>query len=265
MSNTYGTWLKAQREAAGLTQQQLADLALMTRSHISHIEAGRRMPSEEDARRLDMALGTGDVLATFRPRDDDRSVAEHFEGARKLEELATFICEFAVAYFPGILQTRRYADAVLGTAFPPYSDEERDEAVVSRLERAKILDRPTSPVVWVLLDEAVFRRVAGSAEIMAEQIMHVVHLAERGRIRVHVLPLGGPISTLHQSMVTLMQFADQPPVAYTEGTKVAKLHDSPYLVARIQSTYSLAMSDALSLSESLKALRAAAKEYGYRE
>lgn len=66
-------------------------------------------------------------------------------------------------------------------------------------------------------------------------------------------------------MVTLMQFADQPPVAYTEGTKVAKLHDSPYLVARIQSTYSLAMSDALSLSESLKALRAAAKEYGYRE
>ncbi|MFD7384061.1 helix-turn-helix domain-containing protein [Streptomyces anulatus] len=265
MSNTYGEWLKAQREAAGLTQQQLADLALMTRSHISHIEAGRRMPSEEDARRLDMALGTGNVLATFRPQEDGRSVAEHFEGARKLEEQATFICEFAVAYFPGILQTRRYADAVLGAAFPPYSDEERDEAVVSRLERAKILDRPTSPVVWALLDEAVFRRVAGSADIMAEQIMHVVHLAERGRIRVHVLPLGGPICTLHQSMVTLMHFADQPPVAYSEGTKVAKLHDAPHLVERIQGAYSLAMSDALSLSESLNALRAAAKEYGYRE
>ncbi|MFE7334319.1 helix-turn-helix domain-containing protein [Streptomyces griseus] len=270
MSNTYGTWLKAQREAAGLTQQQLADLALMTRSHISHIEAGRRMPSEEDARRLDRALGTGDVLTTFRPQEDDRkdscreSIATHFQAARKLEEQATLICEFAVAYFPGILQTRRYAEAVLSTAFPPYSDEERDEAVVSRLERAKILERPTSPVVWALLDEAVFRRVAGSADIMAEQIMHVVRLAERGRIRVHVLPLGGPICTLHSSMVTLMHFADQPPAAYSEGTKVAKVHDAPHLVERIQGAYSLAMSDALSLSESLNALRTAAKEYGYR-
>ncbi|WP_432007054.1 helix-turn-helix domain-containing protein [Streptomyces parvus] len=270
MSNTYGKWLKAQREAAGLTQQQLAELALMTRSHISHIEAGRRVPSKEDAQRLDRALGTGDVLTTFRPQEDDRKnscrepVAQRFKGTRKLEEQATFICEFAVAFFPGILQTRRYADAVLGAAFPPYSDEERDEAVVSRLERAKILERPTSPVVWALLDEAVFRRVAGSPDIMAEQIMHVVHLAERGRIRVHVLPLGGPICTLHQSMVTLMHFADQPPVAYSEGTKVAKLHDAPHVVERIQGAYSLAMSDALSLSESVHVLRAAAKEHGYR-
>ncbi|WP_329155645.1 helix-turn-helix transcriptional regulator [Streptomyces anulatus] len=265
MSNTYGEWLKAQREAAGLTQQQLADLALMTRSHISHIEAGRRMPSEEDARRLDLALGTGNVLATFRPQEDDRSTAERFKGARKLEEQATFICEFAIAYFPGILQTHRYADAVLRTAFPPYSNEERDEAVVSRLERSKILERPTSPVVWAVLDEAVLRRVAGSADIMAEQIMHVVRLAERGRIRAHVLPLGGPICNLHQSMVTLMHFEDQPPVAYSEGTQLAKLHDAPHLVEQIQGAYALAMSDALSLSESLNALRAAAKEYGHRD
>ncbi|MEU6614829.1 helix-turn-helix domain-containing protein [Streptomyces parvus] len=265
MSNTYGTWLKAQREAAGLTQQQLADLALMTRSHISHIEAGRRMPSEEDARRLDKALGTGNVLTTFRPQPDDRSVAERFKAARKLEEQATFIREFAIAYFPGILQTRRYADAVLGAAFPPYSDEERDKAVVSRLERAKILERPTSPAVWALLDESILRRLAGSADIMAEQIMHVVQLVERGRIRAHVMPLNGPITNLHQSMVTLMHFEDQPPVAYSEGTQVAKVHDAPHLVERIEATYALAMSDALSLSESLNVLRTAAREYGYRD
>lgn len=59
MSNTYGDWLKQQRETTGLTQQQLADRAIMTRSHIAHIEAGRRVPSKEDARRLDQALGTG--------------------------------------------------------------------------------------------------------------------------------------------------------------------------------------------------------------
>jgi len=60
MTNTYGAWLKTQREAAGLTQQELAEAAIMTRSHISHIEAGRRIPSKEDARRLDGALNTGE-------------------------------------------------------------------------------------------------------------------------------------------------------------------------------------------------------------
>lgn len=45
MTSTYGDWLKQQRETAGLTQQQLADAAVMTRSHIAHIEAGRRIPS----------------------------------------------------------------------------------------------------------------------------------------------------------------------------------------------------------------------------
>ena len=62
MTSTYGDWLKAQREARGMTQQELADEAMMTRSHIAHIEAGRRVPSREDARRLDRALGTAPAL-----------------------------------------------------------------------------------------------------------------------------------------------------------------------------------------------------------
>ena len=68
MSNTYGDWLKAQRKAAGLTQEELAEAAIMTRTHIAHIEAGRRIPSKEDARRLDQALNTGNVLSSFRRR-----------------------------------------------------------------------------------------------------------------------------------------------------------------------------------------------------
>lgn len=40
----------------GCPLPQPADTAVMTRSHIAHIEAGRRTPSKEDARRLDQAL-----------------------------------------------------------------------------------------------------------------------------------------------------------------------------------------------------------------
>jgi len=260
LSNTYGEWLKEKRRAAGLTQQELADVAVMTRSHIAHIEAGRRMPSKEDARRLDTVLNTGNVLSSFLP-DDDAAVADYFEAALLLERQASMIREFAYAFVPGLLQTERYARAVLSAAFPPASEAECDRLLVTRLERAAVLDNPVTPVVWALLDEGVLHRTVGSPAIMADQIRHIVRLAERGRVRVHVVPYNVGAYQLLQSMLTLMWFEDQPPVAYSEGLHMGKLHDSPAVVTRLQSIYDLAMSDALSLKESLDLLRATAKGY----
>lgn len=117
MTSTYGDWLKQQRETAGLTQQQLADAAVMTRSHIAHIEAGRRIPSREDARRLDRALNTGNVLSSFLPQENV-AVEDYFEAARYLEQQATVIREFAPTFVPGILQTERYARSLLSVGYP---------------------------------------------------------------------------------------------------------------------------------------------------
>ncbi|MFF4367493.1 Scr1 family TA system antitoxin-like transcriptional regulator [Streptomyces sp. NPDC001594] len=264
MSNIYGDWLKAQRKAAGLTQQQLADEALMTRTHIAHIEAGRRTPSREDAVRLDRALGTGDVLSSFLPQQDV-AVADYFEAARQLEQQATEIREFAISFVPGILQTEAYMRAVLSTAFPPWSDEECDRIVVTRLERAQVFTKPVPPVVWTLLDEAVLRRPIGGEDIMAEQLLHIAHLAESHRIRLHVLPFSVGPHPLAQAMPTLMRFADQPPAGYTEAILAAKLHDSPHVVERLHAAYDFALGDALPRQESIAFLRATAKEYGHHE
>ncbi|MFF7410095.1 helix-turn-helix domain-containing protein [Streptomyces lydicus] len=264
MGSTYGDWLREQREAAGLTQQQLADAAVMTRSHIAHIEAGRRIPSKEDARRLDKALDTGNVLSSFLPGDDS-AIADHFATARHLEQQATMIREFALSFVPGILQTERYAHAVLGVGFPPLSDDERDKAVVARLERAQILNDPVSPVVWVLMDEAVLRRPIGGADVMAEQLTHIVRLVESDRVRLHVMPLGLGAHPLLPGMVSLMWFEDQPPAVYCEGMYMGKVHDAPAMVERLQSAYHLALGDALPMKESLALMRATAKGYGHHD
>lgn len=260
MGNKYGDWLREQRLAAGLTQQELADAAIMTRSHIAHIEAGRRTPSKEDARRLDQALNTGNVLSSFLP-GDEVAVADYFEAARQLEQQATVIREFGLSSVPGILQTKGYASGVLRVAFPPRSPEDCDRLVVTRLERAKILDDPQTPVVWALLDEGVLRRPIGGPEVMADQIEHLIHLVEIERIRLHILPLGMGAHPFMQSMLTLMWFEDQPPAAYSEGVSVGKVHDTPAVVERLQGAYDLALSDALPLKESLALLKATAKEY----
>jgi transcriptional regulator with XRE-family HTH domain len=265
LASIYGEWLKQQREAKGLTQQQLADAAIMTRSHIAHIEAGRRVPSKDDAKRLDRALNTGNVLSSFLPQVDDAAVADYFEPARVLEQQATMIREFALTFVPGILQTEAYARAVVSMRFPPWSEEECDRRLRTRLDRTRILDDPMTPVVWALLDEAVLRRPVGGPEIMADQILHIVSLVERRRIRAHVLPLGAGAHPIAQGLLTLMWFEDQPPAAYSEGVSLGKVHDSPAVVQRLQDLYDLALGDALSLKESLALMRAAAKEYERRE
>ncbi|WP_200307318.1 helix-turn-helix domain-containing protein [Streptomyces adelaidensis] len=264
MGTIYGDWLKQQRGAAGLTQQQLAEMAVMTRSHVAHIEAGRRVPSKEDARRLDRALNTGDVLSSFLPQDDV-VVSDYFEAVRLLEQQAATIREFASAFVPGILQTKGYARAVLSKVFPPVSEEECDRRVGTRLERARLLDDPVTPAVWTLLDEAVLRRPMGSAEVMAEQLMHLARLAENGRVRVHVLPFEVGLHPLMQGMLTLMTFEDQPPVGYGEGLNMGKLHDTPTVVKRLEDLYALALSDAMSLRESIALLRTTAKDYGHHD
>jgi hypothetical protein len=239
-------------------------MAVMTRSHIAHIEAGRRTPSRDDASRLDKALGTGDVLVSFLP-DDDAAVAEYFESARLLEQQATMIQEFALSYVPGILQTEPYARTVLRSAYPRPSGEECDRLVVTRLERAKVLEDPVTPVVWALLDESLLRRPVGGRHVMAEQIVHLVRLVESERVRIHILPFGLGFHPLLAGMVTLMRFEDQPPIAYSEGMLIGKLHDSPTVVQRLQSAYALAMGDALPQRESLTLMKGYAEEYGHHD
>ncbi|EGG46759.1 helix-turn-helix domain-containing protein [Streptomyces griseoaurantiacus] len=260
MGSIYGDWLKQQRETAGLTQQRLADAAVMTRSHIAHIEAGRRIPSKEDARRLDRALNTGNVLSSFLP-PEEAAVADYFESARLLEQQAVMIREFALSFVPGILQTERYARAVLSTSFPPVGEEECDRRLVTRLERAKVLDDPVTPVVWALLDEAVLRRQVGGPAIMAEQLHHLACLAERGRIQVHVLPFSLGLHPLLSNMLTLMWFEDQPPLAYGEGLYMGRLHDTPSVVQELQHRYDFALGNALPGKDSLALLNATARDY----
>ncbi|RII19622.1 Helix-turn-helix protein [Streptomyces sp. YIM 130001] len=264
MSNKYGDWLRGRREAAGLTQQELADSAIMTRSHIAHIEAGRRVPSPDDARRLDRALGTGDVLASFLP-ERDMAIAEYFETARLLEQQAVSLREFALSFIPGVLQTPAYARTVLSTTFPPLPADERDQRVVTRLQRAELLDDPVKPTFWALLDEAVLRRTVGGPAVMADQLTHLIDLVESTRIRVHILPFDLGMHPLMSSMLTLMAFDDQPPVAYAEGVRWSKIQDSPTVVEELENRYQLALADALPLNESLALLKARAKDYGHRD
>ncbi|MEV5949706.1 helix-turn-helix transcriptional regulator [Streptomyces sp. NPDC051993] len=257
----YGEELRAKREAAGFTQEELSQRAVMSRTHIAHIEAGRRRPDVADARRLDGVLGTGGFFERFLPTLDGRRVAEHFAEALEFEGQATVIRVYGPKLVPGILQTEAYAREVLSSGHPPRSDEERDELLSTRLQRARVLDKFSSPVVWALLDEDVLRRPVGGPAVMCEQLRHIATLGECRRIRLHVLPFEVGTHALLEGVVSLMWFEELPPIAYVEALNTGRVWELPSVVRECQVAFDHALGDALSHRKSLALIKSVAEDY----
>ncbi|MGP4109988.1 helix-turn-helix domain-containing protein [Streptomyces sp. 4N509B] len=257
----FGEVLGERRREAGLSQSQLAERVICSPSLIAHFEAGRRKPKREDAMRIDEALGAGSFFAKLRRTLLQLPYAPHFNEAAELEREAIAIHEFDLALVPGILQTAAYARAVFQAFEANPVTEEVDEKVVNRLARREILKDPRTPLVWAVLDEGVIRRAVGGPAVMAEQLRHLAALGRSGRVLTQVIPFSAGAHALQGSMMKLMRFADQPPVAYVEGIHTGTLLDDPALVRSCQQAYALASAVALSPEASLTLVETVAEEF----
>jgi transcriptional regulator with XRE-family HTH domain len=257
----YGEELRVRREAAGLTQAALGELVILSPSMIAHIEAGRRKPSLEDAKRLDQVLGTNGFFVRFLPTLDNRRYADHFNEAADAEARAVAVHFYAVSLVPGLFQTERYARAVFRAQHANYVPEEVDKLVVNRLARAEMLRDPSGAEVWAVLNENVLRAVVGGPATMAEQLQHLSTLGRAGRVLVQVIPHSAGAHATMASMMMLMRFEDEPDAAYVEGLYTGSLIDDPAMVQRYRDAYDLAKAAGLSPEASLSMIESVAKEY----
>ncbi|MGY3682661.1 helix-turn-helix domain-containing protein [Streptomyces sp. TE33382] len=260
----YGEELRLRRLAAGLTQEALSEKVICSPTLISHFEAGRRLPSPDDARRIDIALGTDGFFVRWL-EDLDTAFAHYFTGIVELEQEATEIRQYGAALIPGLLQTKEYSRAVFQAYRPNYSAEEIDELVVSRAQRGLLLDRPSAPVAWILLDEGALRRRVGGPQVMAKQLHKVADMADSGRLRLHVLTLASGAHALLESMLYLLSFPDAAPLAWVEGLRTGRLMDDPALVGGCHTSYTLALSDAAPQRESVALVRSIAEEHEHAQ
>ncbi|WP_405795430.1 Scr1 family TA system antitoxin-like transcriptional regulator [Streptomyces sp. NBC_01506] len=256
----YGAELRLRRIAAGMTQEALAQRVVCSPTLISHFEAGRRLPSPTDAKRIDQALGTDGFFERWL-EDLDSKYPQHFAAAAELEKQAVEIRHYGSSLIPGLLQTEDYAKALFRAYRPNHRTEDLDQWVINRMQRHRILDGPSSPVLWCLLDESAVRRKVGGPRVMMKQLRKIANMADTGHLRLHVLPFEVGAHSLIEGLLYLMRFADAPPVAYAEGVNTGYLMDDPAQVSHCQTVYDLALSDALSQQESLALLRAAAEGY----
>lgn len=258
-----GAELRHAREKAGLSQEELGQRLFVSGSFIGQLEAGTRRMQREYARLLDEALGTEDFFQRHCAAMAKSKYPEHFAEAVEVEAEATAIRQYAPLLIPGLLQTPDYARAVC-RAYQPTAPKERvEELVTARMERGRILDDPTRPLLWVVLDEAALRRLTGGRTVMAEALRHIADLSERGRAIVQVLPLDAGAHTAMQGAIKLMDFEDAPPLVYFEGVGTGRLEDDPVMVKDQRFRYELLTACALSPGKSLALIEGLAQDYAH--
>ncbi|MGW1271222.1 helix-turn-helix domain-containing protein [Streptomyces sp. NPDC002491] len=259
-----GAELRHARERKRLSQEQLGQLLFVSGSFIGQLETGTRRMQPECARMLDGALETDFFARNCRVAAKSKH-PEHFAEAADAEAQAVAIRQYAPLLIPGLLQTPAYARAVFRAYRPTGSETKIDELVSLRVDRARILDSPTEPLLWAVIDEAALRRVTGGYDVMAEALRHVVAVARRNRAIVQVLPFEAGAHASMEGAIKLMDFDDAPPLLYFEAVGTGRLDDDPTTVRHHRRSFELLVACALSPDRSLALLDAMAQDYAHEE
>jgi hypothetical protein len=118
-----------------------------------------------------------------------------FDRLTKAEPQAEQIFLNQPLFFPGLLQIRAYATAMISSIVGLDLDSQQlNERVDARMERAETLharlqsDAP--PHVWAAIDEGVVRRVVGGVAVWREQLTHLVTMSKFDTVHLAVIPFG---------------------------------------------------------------------------
>lgn len=210
------------RKLAGLTQGEASDVLRCTQQKIAYIERGGGV------KYLEMK----GLLDAYEASDTDRAYAEdlHKESDHRsrrgafrsrfhqymrllvdMEPTCQRLFSHQAKLVDGLLQTENYMRTLFRAWRPSLGQDQIDSDTAARLARQRILDN-SEQQFWFIMDEAALRRIAGSKEIMKEQIMRLVEIIDRPNVELQVVPfdVGYYMGQSHSYMI--LGYDTNPPV-----------------------------------------------------
>src|SRR5260370_1594098 len=267
--------LRRLRQASRLTIEQVAETLEWSPGKVSKIENARVSVLPRDARRLLDAYGVTegqerDLLLSLARESRERgwwqqygeTVPEWFATYVGLEAEATAISSYRAEIVPGLLQTQRYAAALHRAELMNATEEEIERHVAVRMERQARLTQPDAPQLWVVLNEAVIRRVVGERAVMHEQLLKLAEAASGPYITPQVLPFS---AGAHASMDSAFWIVGLDPptdseVVYLEHPTCSLYLEKPEEVARYRLVYEHLRAASLSFDESRRLIARSAED-----
>ncbi|HEY9371604.1 helix-turn-helix transcriptional regulator [Streptomyces sp.] len=269
-----GQELRRLRELKGMTAEQVAERLLVSQSKISRLENGRRSISQRDVRDL---CGVYEV-------EDDRVVESLMQMAKDsrqqgwwhafgdipysvyigLETDAESLRVYEPQIIPGLLQTHRYAEALIHGALPestPGEVEKRVNVRTRRQDRIKAQEHPLR--LWAVIDEGALRRIVGNKQLMIEQLEHLVEQSQLPHVTVQVLPFDMGAHPGISGHYAILEFPDasDSSVVYIEGVTSDLYLEKANDVAKYSVMYEHLRAQALNVEQTRQFIERIAKEY----
>ncbi|MEV8306383.1 helix-turn-helix transcriptional regulator [Streptomyces flavidovirens] len=248
---TFGAFVQGLREHAGYTREEFGPLVQFSKHTIESIELGRRMPDKDFVERAEPVLGgTGALRRAFGHLTRQPGLAAWFKKWAKLEQTAVSLDTYECRLVPGLLQSEGYVRAVFEDDTPPLSDEQMAIQLAARMDRQRLLgERPNTSFSFII-DEAVFRRRIGGAEVTSELIDHVLDSTKPRNVVLQLMPLDCEHHACLAGPLQLLETPDGRRFAYSEGQQNGRLISVVKEVAVLHQRYATLRSQALTPKDS---------------
>ena len=228
--------LKQARLDAGFTQEAVAEHMDWSLSKLIRIETGAVGISTNDLTALLRLYNVKDATRV-------RALVAQAKEARKqtwwskyravlpptyfhyieFETSASIIRSYDTLVIPGLLQTEEYATAITQrNRLNPDPKTVRALVEVRMKRQQLLLDRPGSPLLFFVLDEAIIHRLAGDKDLRQAQVEKLISISDRPEITIEIVPFSAGI---HRGLIedfNILEFGgtDDSDVLYFEGARL---------------------------------------------
>ena len=267
--------IKRLREAAGMSQEAVAEQLDWHSTKLMRIETGRTSPHPNDIRLMMEVFGITDreqIQALVKLARDARQrgwwysyrdvLLNRYDFFIGLESEASSIRWFELAMIPGLLQTADYARALMHGDSPELGRDDVERRVEVRMTRQETLARDDRPQLWAILDESVIRRVVGGPAVMRAQLERLIADSDQSQTTIQVVPYGAGAHPGQAGPFIILGFeqASEPDVVYLETVGGNLYVDKPEDARLFATAFDHLRAAALSPKSTRAMLHAAVKE-----
>jgi transcriptional regulator with XRE-family HTH domain len=260
-----GAELKRCREAAGLTQEYVSRYFEWHAAKVTRIETARVAVTARDVRDLLTLYGVHDdeyreALIGLARQSRERTWWTDYRDVMRpgnfvgLEAEASSMRVWEPVVLPGLLQTEAYIRALMRTGRSSDPPESIDRRVALRIKRQDRLTGPNPLTLSAIVDESVIRRVVGGADVMGDQLRHLLSRAQLPNVTLQILPFDAGEHSFLGGSAALLEFRETThlDVLYLEGLAGDYYEEQPLEVARYRNELERLSSMALDRRMSVK-------------
>ncbi len=280
-SRRLGKQIRRLRDDAQLSQEKLVELMnadqpqqrRVSAAHLSRVESGSARINSEHLDRIITALDVGteqaQKLDELRRRADERGwwqeysdiVLEAIEMLVEIGEDATTARSYDIAFVQGLLQTRAYAEAVIGNgrAFVPPINVDRVADL--RMRRQQRLGEDGFQGLTAVMTEAVIRTIVGGRDVMREQLRHLIEVTQEHPVTIHILPFtAGALPGSDNFVIFEFPYDLDGDVVYVDSSTAQRIQEERDIVRQCTYTFHAALAQALPARQSQDLIRAVMEE-----